>query len=69
VRRVTGEPAELAVKLHLKPDDSEDELHHYTSEPKIRALVKQYSGFIAWPIRMQVERRWRPRKVAKGSHR
>ena len=46
-----------SVKLHLKPEDPEDELHDYTSEWKIRALVKQYSDFIAWPIRMEVERR------------
>jgi molecular chaperone HtpG len=46
-----------AVTLHLKPEDAEDELHDYTSEWKIRSLVKQYSDFIAWPIRMQVERR------------
>jgi molecular chaperone HtpG len=43
--------------LHLKPEDPEDELHDYASESKIRALVKQYSDFIAWPIRMEVERR------------
>ena len=43
--------------MHLKPEDPEDELHDYTAEPKIRALVKQYSDFIAWPIRMEVERR------------
>jgi molecular chaperone HtpG len=49
-----------AVTLHLKPEDAEDELHDYTSEWKIRSLVKQYSDFIAWPIRMQVERRTPP---------
>ena len=46
-----------SVKLHLKPEDPEDELHDYTSDSTIRALVKQYSDFIAWPIRMEVERR------------
>ncbi|QZT58545.1 molecular chaperone HtpG [Mycolicibacterium austroafricanum] len=46
-----------SVTLHLKPEDREDELHDYTSEWKIRELVKQYSDFIAWPIRMDVERR------------
>ena len=46
-----------SVTLHLKPEDAEDELHDYTSEQKIRELVKKYSDFIAWPIRMQVERR------------
>lgn len=46
-----------SVILHLKPEDAEDELHDYTAEFKIRSLVKKYSDFIAWPIRMQVERR------------
>ena len=46
-----------SVTVHLKPEDAEDELHDYTAESKIRELVKKYSDFIAWPIRMQVERR------------
>ena len=50
-------PQGTAVTLHLKPVDAEDELHDYTSEAKIRELVKKYSDFIAWPVRMNVERR------------
>lgn len=50
-------PQGTSVTLHLKPEDREDELHDYTSEWKIRELVKQYSDFIAWPVRMDVERR------------
>ncbi len=46
-----------SVTLHLKPEDKEDALHDYTSEWKIRTLVKKYSDFIAWPIRMEVETR------------
>lgn len=46
-----------SVTLHLKPADAEDGLHDYTAEWKIRELVKKYSDFIAWPIRMEVERR------------
>ncbi|WP_319431403.1 molecular chaperone HtpG [Mycobacterium sp. RTGN5] len=57
VAAVDGAPQGTSVTLHLKPEDAEDELHDYTAERKIRALVKQYSDFIAWPIRMQVERR------------
>lgn len=49
-----------SVTLHLKPEDAEDQLHDYTSEWKIRELVKKYSDFIAWPIRMDVERRTPP---------
>lgn len=45
-----------SITLHLKPVDAEDELHDYTDEWTIRGLIKKYSDFIAWPIRMQVER-------------
>ncbi|MCZ8382745.1 molecular chaperone HtpG [Mycobacterium sp. CPCC 205372] len=57
VESVDDAPQGTSVTLHLKPEDAEDELHDYTSEWKIRELVKKYSDFIAWPIRMQVERR------------
>ncbi|QEN15497.1 molecular chaperone HtpG [Mycolicibacterium sp. ELW1] len=57
VADVDDAPQGTAVTLHLKPEDTEDELHDYTSEWKVRSLVKQYSDFISWPIRMQVERR------------
>ena len=57
VAAVDDAPLGTSVTLHLKPEDSEDELHDYTADWKIRSLVKQYSDFIAWPIRMQVERR------------
>ncbi|MEN3222160.1 molecular chaperone HtpG [Mycolicibacterium porcinum] len=49
-------PQGTSVILHLKPEDADDQLHDYTAEWKIRELVKKYSDFIAWPIRMQVER-------------
>jgi molecular chaperone HtpG len=57
IESVEDAPQGTAVTLHLKPEDAEDELHDYTSEWKLRSLVKQYSDFIAWPIRMEVERR------------
>ncbi|WP_328389764.1 molecular chaperone HtpG [Nocardia sp. NBC_00416] len=49
-------PQGSAVTLHLKPADAEDHLFDYTQEHKLREIVKKYSDFIAWPIRMQVER-------------
>ncbi|MBX9980255.1 MAG: molecular chaperone HtpG, partial [Mycobacterium gordonae] len=55
-----GAPQGTSVTLHLKPEDAEDELHDYTSEWKLKSLVKQYSDFIAWPIRMEVEKRTPP---------
>ena len=57
IEAVDDAPQGTSVTLHLKPEDAEDELHDYTAEWKIRELVKQYSDFIAWPIRMDVERR------------
>ncbi|OBF72870.1 molecular chaperone HtpG [Mycobacterium sp. 852002-51613_SCH5001154] len=57
IEAVESAPQGTSVTLHLKPEDAEDELHDYTSEWKIRGLVKKYSDFIAWPIRMEVERR------------
>src|SRR6516165_8567115 len=57
IESVEDAPVGTSVTLHLKPEDTEDELHDYTAEYKIRELVKRYSDFIAWPIRMDVERR------------
>ncbi|OBK20267.1 molecular chaperone HtpG [Mycobacterium asiaticum] len=57
IETVEDAPQGTSVTLHLKPEDAEDELHDYTSEWKLKSLVKQYSDFIAWPIRMEVERR------------
>ena len=54
IESVDDAPQGTSVTLHLKPEDAEDELHDYTAEWKIRNLVKKYSDFIAWPIRMEV---------------
>jgi molecular chaperone HtpG len=45
-------PQGTAVTLHLKPEDAEDALHDYTRPGTIRGIVKRYSDFITWPIRM-----------------
>jgi molecular chaperone HtpG len=57
IESVDDAPQGTSVTLHLKPEDAENELYDYTQEWKIRNLVKKYSDFIAWPIRMDVERR------------
>ncbi|GAA1387079.1 molecular chaperone HtpG [Catellatospora chokoriensis] len=41
-----------SVTLHLKPADEDDQLHDYTDPAVLRRIVKRYSDFIAWPIRM-----------------
>lgn len=60
IEPVEDAPQGTSITLHLKPEDAEDALHDYTAEWTIRGLVKKYSDFIAWPIRMQVERRTPP---------
>lgn len=54
---VDDAPQGSSVTLALKPADEEDHLHDYSSERKIKELVKKYSDFIAWPIRIDVEKR------------
>jgi molecular chaperone HtpG len=57
IESVEDAPQGTSVTLHLKPEDAEDGLHDYTADWTIRSLVKKYSDFIAWPIRMEVVRR------------
>ncbi|WP_329046519.1 molecular chaperone HtpG [Amycolatopsis sp. NBC_01488] len=53
IEPVEDAPQGTAVTLHLKPEDAEDHLYDYTSPAKIREIVKKYSDFITWPIRMK----------------
>ncbi|MFJ8199471.1 molecular chaperone HtpG [Streptomyces sp. NPDC096152] len=52
LERVEDVPQGTAVTLHLKPADPDNQLHDYTSAWKIREIVKRYSDFITWPIRL-----------------
>ncbi|MDF0371453.1 molecular chaperone HtpG [[Kitasatospora] papulosa] len=52
VESVGDAPQGTSVTLRLKPEDTEDKLFDYTSPWKIREIVKRYSDFITWPIRM-----------------
>ncbi len=56
IESVDDAPQGTAVTLHLKPEDKEDQLFDYTDSWKIKEIVKRYSDFIAWPIRMAAER-------------
>lgn len=54
------EPAERAsagttVTLHLRPADEEDGIKDYTDEWVLKEIVRQYSDFVAYPIRMGEE--------------
>ncbi len=48
--------AGTTVTLHLKPEDTEHGLRDYTAEHVIKDIVKRYSDFVTYPIRMQ---RWK----------
>jgi molecular chaperone HtpG len=41
------------VTLHLKPKDEEDGLRDYTDEHVLREIVKKYSDFVAYPVRLK----------------
>ncbi len=45
-----------SITLHLKEPDEEDQLNDYTQEWTLREIVKRYSDFVAYPIKMDVER-------------
>ncbi|WP_026425249.1 molecular chaperone HtpG [Actinokineospora inagensis] len=54
----TIEPVEdaaqgTAVTLHLKPEDTEEHLYDYASRAKVVEIVRRYSDFITWPIRIE----------------
>ncbi|MEU1804545.1 molecular chaperone HtpG [Streptomyces sp. NPDC019937] len=55
IEPVEDAPQGTAVTLRLKPEDTEDHLYDYASPWKIREIVKRYSDFITWPIRMAGE--------------
>lgn len=44
------------VTLKLKPTDKDESAEDYSTEWTLRQIVKKYSDFVAYPIRMQVER-------------
>ncbi|MGW2330950.1 molecular chaperone HtpG [Streptomyces sp. NPDC001700] len=55
IEAVEDAPQGTTVTLRLKPEDAEDHLFDYSSPWKIREIVKRYSDFITWPIRMAGE--------------
>jgi len=52
IEPVADAPQGTAVTVHLRPSDEEDALFDYAEESKIRQIVKHYSDFIAFPIRL-----------------
>jgi len=45
------------VTLHLKPVDADDGMQDYTDEWVLKGIVKKYSDFVGFPIRMNVIRK------------
>nr|WP_307826932.1 molecular chaperone HtpG [Streptomyces pactum] len=67
IETVEDAPQGTAVTLHLKPEDAEDRLFDYTSDHKIREIVKRYSDFITWPIRMATGKKAADSSEAAGA--
>ena len=47
--------AGTTVTLHLKPKDEEDGLRDYTESHVLRDIVKRYSDFVGYPIRLKAD--------------
>ncbi len=45
------------ITLHLKDADPEDELEDFTAEWTLRNVVRKYSDFVEYPIKMEIERK------------
>ena len=52
IESVEDAPVGSSVTVHLRPEDAEDALFDYTDGRKIREIVKKYSDFISFPIRL-----------------
>ncbi len=57
----TLEPAErdepgTTITLHLRKSEDEEDSEDYTAEWTIRNIVRKYSDFVNYPVRMKVER-------------
>ena len=48
------ETAGTTITLHIKPDTDDESYSEYMDEYRIRSLVKKYSDYIRYPIRMLV---------------
>ena len=62
IQAVEDAPQGTSITLHLKEEDKDDHLYDYTQPWKLKQIVKRYSDFIGFPIRMEVP----PKPVAEG---
>ncbi len=57
IEETTRDGRGTTVTLHLKEKgEADEEVPDFTSEWRIRDVIKKYSDFVAWPIEMEVER-------------
>ncbi|PPK68441.1 molecular chaperone HtpG [Actinokineospora auranticolor] len=63
VEPVDDAPQGTSVTLHLKPEDTEEHLYDYASRAKVVEIVRRYSDFITWPIRVEPEGGGEPETV------
>jgi molecular chaperone HtpG len=48
-------PQGTTITLHLKAEDADDQLHDYSQPATVTRIVKRYSDFLTWPIRLNPE--------------
>ncbi|WP_301319421.1 molecular chaperone HtpG [Actinokineospora diospyrosa] len=63
IEPVEEAPQGTSVTLHLKPEDTEEHLYDYASRAKVVEIVRRYSDFITWPIRVEPEDGGEPETV------
>ena len=52
IKECEKETAGTVIVLHIKPDTDDEKYSEYLEEYRIRSLVKKYSDYIRYPIRM-----------------
>jgi len=63
IEEISKENIGTKITLHIKEDTDDFKYSDYLTEYKIRSLVKKYSDYIKYPIKMEVENR----KLKEGS--
>ncbi len=54
IEEAERDEAGTTIRLKLKPADGDDAIADYTDERLLRRIVKRYSDFVAYPIRLKV---------------
>ena len=54
IEEVEKDDVGTTISIHIKPDTDEDNYSLYLDEYKLTSLIKKYSDYIAYPIKMEV---------------